>query len=450
MAKKGEIVGVVDFGSREIRVLIARRSEDGTVQIIGHGTEPSRGCISQGVLQDLSAAQMALKRAMTAAEKEAQVTLDALFCAINGKNIETFICEGNVRLDGGVVANHHLREAVDIASREILAPGKRLTSSVTAQEWYVDELPVSEPIGIHGQVLKARVHFARVPSVIMDNLVNCVESQHRRLEDFIFTPLASAQGCLTHEEMDLGVAVIDLGRSTTGLAVYRHHRILGTQCFEWGGYQITRDVAACLHITFEEADDLIMSYGISRERMDADAAPEKGGAETSGAPDLAGTPVKLKTAVHGAPTVVDRQEIETIIHARAKELLTKVRQYLHVRGLAKNLVCGLVLTGGGARSRTWPNWPNACFRRLVESAFPTASKSCLRPCGHRPFPRRLGLRGTVLYTVPRRRAAAWTPAIRKKVGYAVLGVGSNTTSSDGHMAWAVSRREAFRVPLSRS
>ena len=376
--RKDDIVGAVDFGSREVRVLIARKEEGGPIQIIGHGAEASRGCISQGVIQDLNAAQAVLKKALQAAEKEAGVTLQSLFCAINGRNVESFTCEGNVKLEQGIVETAHMKEAVDIASREILAPGKHVSTSVAAQEWYVDELPIMDPLGIHGQVLKTRVHFARIPSVITDNLINCIESMGRRLEDLIFTPLAAALGCLTHEEMELGVAVVDMGRTTTDLAVYRNYRILASQCFEWGCYHITRDLAAGLHISFEEADELIMSYGVCQERIDADA---RGDSEEAAPPADRGvpgeptgslTPVKLKSAVQGAPGVVDRREIEMIIHARAKELLTRVRQFLQARSLAKNLVCGVVVTGGGSEIRNCIMLAQGVFKVPCRKGVPDA------------------------------------------------------------------------------
>jgi len=357
--KRGEVIGAIDFGSREIRVLIARKDDDGTIQIIGHGAEPSRGCISQGVIQDLTATQLALKKALAAAEKEAQIQLKSVFCSIDGRNVETSIREGNVELPNQIVEPANMNEALNIASHDILAPGKRVSSSVTAQEWYVDDLRVMDPIGIRGHVLKTRVHFTLIPSVIIDNLDTCVRSQGLTIEDVVFTPLASAQGCVTPEEMELGVAVLDMGRSTTDLAVYRDHRILGTQCFEWGGFYLTRDVAARFHITFEEADELIMSYGISEELLEANGAtseeqdnPAYRSPVVHGAvgvrKDDDDVPVKLKTNVAGTPSIVGRREVEMTIYERAGELLTKVRQYLQARGLMKHLVCGVVLTGGAS------------------------------------------------------------------------------------------------------
>lgn len=356
----------MDFGSRAIRVLIARRENDGAVRILGHGAAPALGCISQGVIQDRNAAQVALGKALAAAEREARVRVPTLFCGINGKNVETFIRDGQVEIDRGQVEPAHMAEARAIASHDVLAPGRCVTWSVSGQEWYVDDLRVLDPNGIRGQVLKTRVHFARLPSAIEENILACIESQNRELEDMVFMPLAAALGCLTPEDMELGVGVLDMGRSTTGLAVYRDFRILGTISLEWGGYHITRDVAAGLHISFEEADELVLEYGLSEELIRGGIAEE--GAE----PMLARAPaksendrpgrIKLKTAVPGAPSVVDRETLDTIVYERGRELLTRVRQHLQSRGLSKNLVRGMVLTGGACTIRNYVALAETIFK----------------------------------------------------------------------------------------
>ena len=367
MARRGEIVGAVDFGSREVRVLIARQAADGAVQIIGHGVAPSRGCVSQGVIQDLSAAQQALKRALSVAEKEAGQRPPALFCGLNGKNVETFIREGTAKLDREIVEVHHLRDALDAASQDIMTPGKRVISSISSQEWYVDDLRVSEPLGIQGALLKARVHFAQLPAVIEDNLLSCIESVGKSLEGIVFLPLAAGLGCLTLEDTELGVAVIDMGRTTTGVAVYRDRRILATHTFEWGGFHITRDVAAGLQVSFEEAAELVLEYGVSPDRIRAEEG--EGPEETDAAAGNAAR-IKLNTAVRGAPPIVDRSELEMIVFERSRELMTKVRQYLHARGLTRHLVRGVVLSGGVAKIKHQDTLAESIFQAPVRIGLP--------------------------------------------------------------------------------
>jgi len=362
LARKGEIVGAVDFGSREVRVIIALEGNDGTVQILGHGVAQGRGCVSQGLIQDLNAAQRALKQAIHAAEKEAGVKVASLFCGLSGTNVESFIREGTVKLDRDMVELPHLEEALDLASRDILAPGKHVISSITSQEWYVDDLRVSDPVGIRGSLLKTRVHFAQIPSVIEDNIVSCIESQGRELEDMVFLPLAAGLGCLTPEDMELGVAILDMGRSTTSLALYRDRRIMTTQCFDWGGFHITRDVAAGLHVSFEEADELVLEYGLSEALIERELGDGAGGESKAEEPAGRSAQIKLKTSVHGAPAIVDRDVLEMIIFERSRELLHKVHQYINSRGLSKHLVRGMILTGGAAAIRNQVRLAEAVFQ----------------------------------------------------------------------------------------
>jgi len=372
LARKGEIVGAVDLGSRDVRVLIARKANDGGIQIIGHGAAPGRGCIVQGVIQDLNAAQLALKRALSGAEKEAAVRTPSLFCGINGKNVDTFIREGNVKVSGGVVELTHLEEALDVTSRDIMAAGKRVLSSVTSQEWYVDDLRVRDPVGIRGSVLRARVHFAQVPTVIDDNVSVCIESQGKELEDVVFLPVASGLGCLTAEDMDLGVAVLDMGRTITGLALYRDRRILATHTFEWGGFDITRDVAAGLQVSFEEAVELTMLYGLSEKLIQEAAEDDEAGKKrtTVSSREERNANIKLKTAVRGAPSIVERGQLDAIAFERSMELMTKVRQFVQSRGLAKHIVRGIVLTGGTAAIKNMPMLCEAVFQTPARVGLP--------------------------------------------------------------------------------
>ena len=381
MARRGEIIGAVDFGSRAVRVLIARQDDDGEVQILGHGIAPARGCVSQGVIQDLNAAQQALKKALTAAEKEASRKVATLFCGIHGKNVETHIREGNVKIEKDIVDLSYMEEALDVASREVLSPGKRVVTSITSQEWYVDDLRVSDPIGIRGSILKARVHFAQLPSVIEDNIITCIESQGRELEDVVFLPLASGLGCLTPEDMELGVAVIDMGRTTTGLSIYKDRRILATQSFEFGGFHITRDVAAGLQISFEEAEELILEYGISEALIHE----ESGGDVAVPNEEDKHEHIKLKSVVRGAPSIVDRTMLDDIIFARSCELLCKIRQYLEKRALMGNLVRGIVLTGGTAAIKNKADLAEAVFEVPARVGMPDGIDVMPQPCNAPEF-----------------------------------------------------------------
>ena len=64
----------------------------------------------------------------------------------------------------------------------------------------------------------------------------------------------------------------------------------------------------------------------------------------------------------GAPTIVERDELDEIVYERAKELLVKARQHLEARGMAKHLVRGLVMTGGAATIKNYAALAEAVFQ----------------------------------------------------------------------------------------
>ena len=90
------------------------------------------------------------------------------------------------------------------------------------------------------------------------------------------------------------------------------------------------------------------------EDAEAEATAEAGGDRSAH--------IKLKSAVRGAPTIVDRADLDDIVYERCKELMTKVRQHLSSRGLAKHLVRGIVLTGGASAIQNQAPLAEAIFQ----------------------------------------------------------------------------------------
>jgi cell division ATPase FtsA len=124
-----------------------------------------------------------------------------------------------------------------------------------------------------------------------------------------------------------------------------------------------------LQVSFEEAQELVLEYGINEDMIRTVAREGEGGTESPkgpGASPGAAKPseasIKLKSAVRGAPSTVDRHVLEQIVFERSQELMTMVRQYLHSRGLAKHLVRGMVLTGGAASIKNQAALADAVFQ----------------------------------------------------------------------------------------
>ena len=349
MARKGELIAAVDFGSRAIRVVITRRTPDGQTRILGYGVEQTKGCIRFGAVQDLNAATQAFRSALASAKKMAGTNIFALYCGIHGPKIKAGVTEGRVPIENKIIKPEHLETARENAATASIDSDARPVSAIMSEEWTVDGVRVVDPIGMHGMVLKGRLHFAQLPKFIENNLRACVEAQGLVIEEFVFMPLAAASGCLTCEDMQLGAAVVDLGAAAAGIAVYVNDGIATAMAHNWGSGHIINDVAAGLKVSFEEAAELVLEYGISDHRMQlmsrstARPDPERKTANAS-----QNAPIKLTRTVTGAPATVPRSELDAIIFERSNELADKVYHFLKEQQLLDRLARGIVLTGGGA------------------------------------------------------------------------------------------------------
>jgi len=152
------------------------------------------------------------------------------------------------------------------------------------------------------------------------------------VEDLVVQVLASAEAVLNDNELDLGVALVDVGGGTTDVALFADGSVVHTAVLPVGATHVTNDVAIGLRTTLGEAEMLKVNYGhaipanIPREEM-----------------------VELHQIGQDRVQVVPRRHLAEIIAPRAREILEMVRLEMRRGGHDGFLPGGIVFTGGGCR-----------------------------------------------------------------------------------------------------
>ncbi|MCA1901329.1 MAG: hypothetical protein LDL53_03795 [Candidatus Hydrogenedens sp.] len=373
----------IDFGSNAIRVLIGEQNKEGSIVILGYGTSPTESAISKGIIQDIDATRQALHHAISMAyQKNNKVPPKLISIGINTPRAETQTKEGVVRLKNEEITEEHMYQAFDMAQRELNKHEKELITSVTSYEWYIDNIGVSQPLGMKANQLKIRLHATLIPKVIIENIRNCIESvltpTHSVIDHFIYSPIATALGSLTPEEFELGALIIDLGKTTTNMAVFSEHKLLYASTFDFGTIFLTRDVTALLKVTFDEANKLIYDYGISSELINNPniASPAVSelknisGSTLSLSSERKNNPVHLQSALDGFSRNIPKMELEGVIFARAQEMVHTLKQEIDIKKLENTFIGGVVLAGGGAQLKNFDILVKKCFNTPVRIARP--------------------------------------------------------------------------------
>ena len=321
------IVGL-DIGTTKIAVIVAQLSEEGSVDIIGIGSHPSRG-LRKGVVINIEATIESIKRAVQEAELMAGCEITEVYAGIAGSHIKGLNSHGIVAVKNKEVAPRDVERVID-AARAIAIPLDQEVLHILPQEYIVDQQDgIREPIGMSGVRLEAKVHIVTGAVSSAQNIVKSANRVGLHVSDIVLEPIASAEAVLSPEEKELGVALIDIGGGTTDITVFHEGAVKHTSVLAIGGAHLTNDIAAGLRTPSVSAEKIKRRYGCALVRS-------VGSSET----------IEVSSTGGREPRIMPRRVLAEIIEPRLEEIFSLVNRELILSGLDEFLTAGIVLTGG--------------------------------------------------------------------------------------------------------
>jgi cell division protein FtsA len=209
----------IDVGTTKICTLVAQELEDGSLQIIGVGIEPSHG-LKRGVVVNVEEAARAIAASVDKAQRTAGYEIASAVISLAGAQVSSINSRGVVGVAGEIIAAEDVARANE-AARAIAVPYDRQIVHVLPRGFVVDgQEGIRNPIGMHGFRLEMETHIITASSTALRNLAQCVQICGVEVEGFVLNPIASAEAVLRETEREMGVGVVDIGGGTTDLAIY--------------------------------------------------------------------------------------------------------------------------------------------------------------------------------------------------------------------------------------
>jgi cell division protein FtsA len=230
------------------------------------------------------------------------------------------------------------RSRVLESAGQVAIPTNRQVIHVVPRGYWVEGTDqVSDPVGMFGGRLDAEVHIVSGAVSAIQNLTKCVEGAGVQVDDIVLECIASATSVLEEQEKQQGVALVDLGGSTTSIAVYDEGTVAHTACLPIAGSHLTHDLARVLRCPWESAERVKCTVGAAY----AD-------------PAMASETVEIQAFGTQSTKHVPLGHICEILQARTEEILEMVALELKRVGYLDRVAAGLVLTGGTAQLRGLP------------------------------------------------------------------------------------------------
>ena len=329
MAKRDHIVVGLDIGTTKICAIVAEVTEEGTVNVVGVGSSPSRG-LRKGVVVNIESTVESIKKAVEEAELMAAVQINSVYTGIAGSHIAGENSRGVVALKKQEVTRVDVQRAVETARSVAVLPSDRRILHVLPREFMVDDQDgIREPLGMSGSRLEVDVHIITGAVTSAQNIIKSVNRAGLDVVDMVLQPLASSEAVLTPEERELGVAMVDLGGGTTDLALFAEGSIRHTAVLPIGGQHLTTDLAIGLRTPQAEAERLKIRKGVALVELVKDD-------EMVDVPGVGDRPART----------LCRKLLAEIIEPRVEEMFDLVRREIMRTGYEGILAAGVVITGG--------------------------------------------------------------------------------------------------------
>ncbi|MBI5076157.1 MAG: cell division protein FtsA [Nitrospirae bacterium] len=323
----GKVFAAIDIGTTSISVLAAEATEK-RARVLGSCTTASRG-LRKGVVVNIEEAVQSIRNAMREAESATGRKIASAVVGITGQHIQGFLSTGLIGLHGREVTAADRLLAIESAKTVYMPLDREVLHAIPAEFMLDGQRNITDPVGMSGVRLESTVHIITAYSPAVQNLKKACEQAGVQVLDMVFGPTAAAGAVLTHDEIEQGVLLIDIGGGTTDIAFFRDGAMVHASVLGIGGLHITNDLAVGLQVSVAEAERVKKAAGLASVRA------------------LAAEEAIEITGQDGQVQKISREMLAAIIQPRCEELFEKVREELVMFG-AGDAVCTAVLIGGTA------------------------------------------------------------------------------------------------------
>ena len=333
MENNTKIAVGLDIGTTKITVIVGQKNEHGKIEILGMGKAPSTG-VMRGIVANIDKTTQSINKALEEAITSSGMQVKNVNVGIAGQHIKSLQHRGQLVRENleTEINDADIDKLMQNMYKLVMVPGEEIIH-VIPQEYIVDKQDnFPDPRGMVGVQLEANFHIITGQTAAISNIKKCVNNASLAMTGLTLEPLASATSVLDHQELEAGVALVDIGGGTTDVAIFKDGIIRHTAVIPFGGNIITQDIKEGCSILENQAELLKIKFGSALASQNKEN-------EIVSIPGLRGRD----------PKEISLKNLANIIQARVEEIIELVYHEIKNSGYENKLITGIVLTGGGSQ-----------------------------------------------------------------------------------------------------
>ena len=349
------LITALDIGSSKVSAMIAQSGDGGELIVLGTGQRESRG-VKRGYVADMAATEVAVREAVEQAERIAGLNIENVWVGFSAGGLVSDVAAVEFELGGHQVEQSDI-DALLAAGRNSIDPQGRMVLHAQPALYTLDGLTgVKTPLGLHADRLGVHIHVVAADGSPVRNLDLCVRSAHLEVKSIIAAPVATGLACLSEEERELGVALVELGAGITNVSLFAGGMLVGLTSIPMGAADITDDIASAFGTRRQVAERMKCFHG------SANASPRDNHEM------IPLSPVGEDEAGDGSQ--ITKAALIGVIRQRLEHQLAEIRKALQQLKFEGPVGRQVVLTGGGAELKGVADYAQAALGRSVRIGRP--------------------------------------------------------------------------------
>ncbi len=323
----------IDVGTTNIITVVARNDFDNRINILGVSSNPTNG-IEKGLISDIQNVGEIIKTSVESAKKSAEATIDDVYVSFSAASTKNITSKGAVNIPNGIITEKEINQVMQMAHYNANIVPDYEAIHVFPISFRVDDSgEFSNPLNMNASRLEVSVYIVTAKKTAITNTRNALKVAGIENSTFVLHGYASALSIMSEEQKKFGVAVLDMGSSTSDLIIYKGNSIIYSDFLPVGSINITNDLSVMLHTPAIAAEAVKVKYGslIPVDENDENTIKKV-------QVPLIGNELETKE--------VSIDMIQTIIHARVEETLIFLANKIKSSGQSDKIGAGIILTGG--------------------------------------------------------------------------------------------------------
>lgn len=350
------LITALDIGSWKVSALIAERGDNGELNVLGTGQRESKG-VRRGYIADMDATERSVREAVEQAERIAGTNIEDVWVSFSAGGLVSNLASVEVELGGHRVEQEDIDNLL-AHGREAIDPEGRMVLHAQPTLYTLDGLKgVKKPLGLHADTLGVDIHVVAADGSPVRNLDLCVRSAHLEVKSIIASPVATGMACLSEEERELGVALVEIGAGLTNVSLFAGGMLVGLASIPVGSADITDDIASAFGTSRTQAERMKCFFG------SATASPRDNHEMIEVAP------VSSEEDA-GEGSRITRAQLIAVIRQRLDHLVPEIAKALKELGFTGPVGRQVVLTGGGSELKGLADYMQGALGRAVRLGRP--------------------------------------------------------------------------------